>query len=151
MLDRCGDQKWNDVFSIVVSDAANPATIERAPSRHHSGILLEYLPGSREAWGQPGVFSRLGRCSAALQHRAAAQGRTVMPQWHDFACDALFMAGLACGGRGVAQPSLSTQRNEQRNCCAYSTFHNYGAIYMLVKPMEFAQQFSESLVIAVVF
>ena len=56
VLDRCGDQKWNVVLSIVVSDAANPATIERAPSRHHSGILPEYLPGSREACCRPIVF-----------------------------------------------------------------------------------------------
>jgi len=40
---------WTAVRGIA-SEIAN------APSGHHSGILREYLPGSREACCRPGVF-----------------------------------------------------------------------------------------------
>ena len=144
----------------VASEIAN------APSGHHSGILPEYFPGSRDACCRPIVFRSLlqaGLLRSSMcrprgfrenllsTHRSAAQGRSVMPQWHGFACDASFMAGLACGGRG-GLPSQACPSSEMSNEIAmHIALFTILVQYMLVKHIDFAQQFSESLVIAVVF
>ena len=97
------------------------------------GIIPEYFRNTSRAQERPGVSRgsfpdwavALQLCSTGLQHRAAllylnGTALRAMPRsWPAWRVE----------GGGVAQPSLSKQRNEQRNCCAYCIFHNYGAIY----------------------
>ena len=97
------------------------------------GIIPEYFRNTSRAQERPGVSRgsfpdwavALQLCNTGLQHRAALlclNGTTLraMPcSWPAWRVE----------GGGLAQPSLSTQRNEQRNCCVYCTFHNYGTIY----------------------
>ena len=98
------------------------------------GIFPEYFRNTSRAQERPGV----------------SQGS--FPGWAGACGEPSRCAlGLACGG-GRGLPSQACPISEMSNEIAvHIALFTILVEYMLVKQMDFAQQFSESLVIAVVF
>ena len=118
------------------------------------GIIPEYFRNTSRAQERPGVSRgsfpdwavALQLCSTGLQHRAALlclNGTTLR---------AMPCSWPAWRVEGGGLPSQACPSSEMSNEIAvHIALFTILVQYMLVKHMDFAQQFSESLVIAVVF